>query len=94
MRPLPAPSHSGAVLGAGAGARAVSACRYNKDMCGRFTLSTRKQEIADQFPLFEVPDLEPRYNIAPTQAVPAARVVASEAKGQVVPLRWIVPSTR
>ncbi len=48
-------------------------------MCGRFTLArSNPEEIADAFGLDEVPDLpglEPRYNVAPTQAVPVLRVV-------------------
>ena len=39
-------------------------------MCGRYTLKTRGQTVADFFGLSEEPDLEPRYNIAPTQQIP------------------------
>ncbi len=62
-------------------------------MCGRFTLATRKQEIADQFPLFDIPDLDPHYNIAPTQSVTAARILPEGPKREIVLLRWgLIPS--
>ena len=38
-------------------------------MCGRYTLKSPPQSIAKQFQLFDVPDLRPRYNIAPSQDV-------------------------
>jgi putative SOS response-associated peptidase YedK len=41
-------------------------------MCGRFTL-TKVADVADHFGLDEVPALEPRYNVAPTQAIFAVR---------------------
>ena len=40
-------------------------------MCGRFTLRTPAQQLAELFQLSEVPDLPPRYNIAPSQDVAA-----------------------
>lgn len=43
-------------------------------MCGRFTLLTPGEEVAAQFALPEVPQLAPRFNIAPTQPVAAVRV--------------------
>ena len=46
-------------------------------MCGRYTLKAEGQTVADLFGLLEEPDLEPRYNIAPTQQIP----VASASKG-------------
>ncbi|HXF63878.1 MAG TPA: SOS response-associated peptidase family protein, partial [Caldilineaceae bacterium] len=36
-------------------------------MCGRFTLHTSPQAVAEFFDLPEEPVLAPRYNIAPTQ---------------------------
>ncbi|MEE8572633.1 MAG: SOS response-associated peptidase family protein, partial [Gemmatimonadota bacterium] len=38
-------------------------------MCGRFTLTTPADEWAALFRLDEVPDVAPRFNIAPTQDV-------------------------
>jgi putative SOS response-associated peptidase YedK len=62
-------------------------------MCGRFTLSTRPKQITDSFPPFDVPALEPHYNIAPTQAVAAARILPNGSQRQVVLLRWgLIPS--
>ena len=64
-------------------------------MCGRFTLRTPASAIAEQFSLLEVPDLQPRFNIAPTQPVPAVRVDPHLAapRRQFVFLHWgLVPS--
>jgi hypothetical protein len=38
-------------------------------VCGRYTLKAPREAIAEAFDLAEVPQLLPRYNIAPTQAV-------------------------
>ena len=72
-------------------------------MCGRFTLRTPASAIAEQFSLLEVPDLQPRFNIAPTQPVAVVRVDSplplGEAQGarfaqrELVFLHWgLVPS--
>ncbi len=45
-------------------------------MCGRFTLTTPAADWAALFELDPVPDLAPRYNIAPTQPVATVRSVA------------------
>ena len=42
-------------------------------MCGRFTLSTPGDALAEVFELDEVPEVVPRYNIAPTQPVLVVR---------------------
>ena len=42
-------------------------------MCGRYTLKTRAEVLAEHFELPEVPWFEPRYNIAPTQPVAVVR---------------------
>ncbi len=42
-------------------------------MCGRFFLLASPTDLADLFGLDDVPHLLPRYNIAPTQPVAAAR---------------------
>jgi putative SOS response-associated peptidase YedK len=47
-------------------------------MCGRFTLSSPGEIVAELFELKEVPVLTPRYNIAPTQLVPAVVVGLGE----------------
>lgn len=40
-------------------------------MCARFTLKTSAVVLQDLFDLEEVPELMPRYNIAPSQIIPA-----------------------
>lgn len=42
-------------------------------MCGRLTLSTPARVVAEQFGLDRVPELAPRYNIAPGQPVAVVR---------------------
>lgn len=68
-------------------------------MCGRFTLSQSGSVIAEAFQLSEVPTLEPRYNIAPTQMVPTVvrpKVSAQspeQSEQQFQLLRWgLIPS--
>lgn len=43
-------------------------------MCGRFTLTSPAQVIAEAFGVDPPIDLQPRYNIAPTQPIAAVRV--------------------
>ena len=57
-------------------------------MCGRFTLATPEQDLVVQFNLPDIPDLQPRYNIAPTQPVAAVRVPASGEDRELVMLHW------
>jgi putative SOS response-associated peptidase YedK len=57
-------------------------------MCGRFTLAARGEAIRDLFQLVEVPDLPPRYNIAPTQLVPIVRARPDSPGRELVSLRW------
>ncbi len=65
-------------------------------MCGRFTLRSSAQAIADQFQLTFLPELQPRYNIAPTQSVAAVRVAPGSsdvAQRELVLLHWgLIPS--
>lgn len=62
-------------------------------MCGRFTLTDPDAELAVQFNLPEVPDVYPRYNIAPTQPVAAVRLNARSGLREMVMLRWgLIPS--
>jgi putative SOS response-associated peptidase YedK len=53
-------------------------------MCGRFTLTDPEQDLAIQFNLPEIPDMQPRYNIAPTQPVAAVRVAQPATAGDAV----------
>lgn len=49
-------------------------------MCGRFTLTTPVDKLADQFELAgELPEITPSYNIAPTQQIAA---VAADLEGE------------
>lgn len=59
-------------------------------MCGRFTLMAPIKELAVQFGLDEVPDLQPRFNIAPTQSVATVLVLTSRREFKL--MRWgLVP---
>jgi putative SOS response-associated peptidase YedK len=57
-------------------------------MCGRFTLTDPNADLAVQFSLPEIPDLQPRYNVAPTQPVAAVRVAAESAVREMILLHW------
>lgn len=60
-------------------------------MCGRFNLITDAEGIVEFFNVLYCPELQPRYNIAPSQEVPA--VIWVEGERKVVMLRWgLVPS--
>jgi len=62
-------------------------------MCGRFTLNTSAQIIAEFFKLSEVPDMKPRYNIAPTQSVATVTVSPQQMQRQFQFMRWgLIPS--
>jgi putative SOS response-associated peptidase YedK len=61
-------------------------------MCGRFTLRTNPKKLAEQFPIDEVPVLEPRYNIAPTQTVAVVRLSSVDSRRLFRQMRWgLVP---
>lgn len=60
-------------------------------MCGRFTLTVSGRVLADLFDVPEVVELEPRYNIAPTQQVPIVRATDDGSRA-LVQVRWgLVP---
>jgi putative SOS response-associated peptidase YedK len=59
-------------------------------MCGRFTLTDPDQDLAVQFNLPKIPDLKPRYNLAPTQPVAAVRVTAEAASAEAEVARELV----
>jgi putative SOS response-associated peptidase YedK len=62
-------------------------------MCGRFTLSQSAEAIASVFQLDEVPILQPRYNIAPTQLVPTVLQKPEQRQRQLQMLRWgLIPA--
>jgi putative SOS response-associated peptidase YedK len=60
-------------------------------MCGRFALFASGEEVAERFQLPEPTLFDPRYNIAPTQSVPAVR--AGDGGRFLSFLRWgLIPS--
>jgi putative SOS response-associated peptidase YedK len=54
-------------------------------MCGRYTLRVTGHDLQHELGLDEEPKLEPRYNLAPTQAAP---VVTTAAPRRVTLARW------
>lgn len=62
-------------------------------MCGRYTLTAPGDAIVEAFELEAVPELSPRYNIAPTQEVAIVRKDRRTGKRQLERVRWgLVPS--
>jgi putative SOS response-associated peptidase YedK len=60
-------------------------------MCGRFNLRANPRQLAEIFQLLREPDLQPRYNIAPTQPVAVIRQVDTHRELSLI--RWgLVPS--
>lgn len=57
-------------------------------MCGRYSLDARPQQIAEAFALAEAIELEPRYNIAPTQSVPVVRLDQASRCRRLDMIRW------
>src|SRR6516164_2239144 len=62
-------------------------------MCGRFTLRSSGQAVAEAFGLPEVPDLLPRFNVAPGQTVAVVRQQPAAKGRELAFLRWgLVPA--
>lgn len=62
-------------------------------MCGRFTQSHNAEAIAQAFNLKEVPELNPRYNVAPTQMVGTVLKPENTDERQFKMLYWgLIPS--
>ena len=60
-------------------------------MCGRYAFFSPAEAVRRTFALEDVPELEPRYNIAPTQDVPAVRA-GDEGRRAFAMLHWgLVP---
>lgn len=57
-------------------------------MCGRYTLSSPSDLLADLLEIDSVPDLAPRYNIAPTQEAAVVRVAEESGNRVLGMLRW------
>jgi putative SOS response-associated peptidase YedK len=61
-------------------------------MCGRYTLTSSGDTVATLFDLMEVPDLQARYNMAPTQDAPVVRMLEPGGPRVLSYLRWgLVP---
>jgi putative SOS response-associated peptidase YedK len=61
-------------------------------MCGRFLLMTPREALERWFNFDDGPELEARYNVAPSQPIPVVRMAAS-GKRECVLVRWgLVPS--
>jgi putative SOS response-associated peptidase YedK len=62
-------------------------------MCGRFTLVATPKAIAETFQVPELPGLEPRYNIAPTQPVAIVRPASGEMGRELAVVHWgLIPA--
>ena len=63
-------------------------------MCGRYRLSRRKQILEEHFDTADwQDDWSPRYNIAPTQAVPVVRQHPKEPVRQLSLMKWgLIPN--
>lgn len=62
-------------------------------MCGRFTLKQTAEGIEQTFHVTKVHDLEPQYNIAPTQMVAAVLYNSETQQRELQKLRWgLIPS--
>lgn len=59
-------------------------------MCGRFVLATTAQAVQQEFNLASLPELAPRYNIAPTQPVP---IITNDKPDALTIVQWgLIPS--
>ena len=56
-------------------------------MCGRYSASSNAKLISETFEVAESADLEPRWNVAPTQEAPVVRLAAS-GRRRLHLLRW------
>ena len=56
------------------------------NMCGRFTQSFNSSALADFFELTKIPEIEPRYNIAPTQNILA--IISTNQEREAKLWRW------
>ncbi len=60
-------------------------------MCGRYAFFSPAEAVKRIFALDDVPELEPRYNIAPTQSVPAVRAGEEGSRAFAMLLWGLVP---
>ena len=58
-------------------------------MCGRFTLHAQPKELVELFGLDELPEeLRPRFNIAPSQSIPAVGLKADGVHSGLTFFKW------
>ena len=62
-------------------------------MCGRYTLTSPGEVVAEQFELSTVSEVLPRYNLAPTQEAAVVRIAALDGPRTLDLLRWgLIPT--
>lgn len=62
-------------------------------MCGRYTLTCTPEVLAEAFRLEAAPDHQPRYNVAPSQAVVCVREALPVRIREAITMRWgLIPS--
>ena len=62
-------------------------------MCGRYTLKTAPEIVAEQFQLEQPLAIQPRYNVAPSQLVACIRTNPASIEREGVFLWWgLIPS--
>jgi putative SOS response-associated peptidase YedK len=61
-------------------------------MCGRFTLTVSARVLADLFDVVDIPEVAPRYNIAPTQPVLVVRSAVDRRRESAEPRWGLIPS--
>jgi putative SOS response-associated peptidase YedK len=57
-------------------------------MCGRYNLSENPRRLADYMGLADVPQLAPRYNVAPSQSVAVVGLKSGGTAGGLALMRW------
>jgi putative SOS response-associated peptidase YedK len=62
-------------------------------MCGRYILTSPGEVVAEVFELIDVPEVLPRFNLAPTQEAAAVRIVTPGGRRTLDRLRWgLIPA--
>jgi putative SOS response-associated peptidase YedK len=56
-------------------------------MCGRYAITLPKEAMIGLFDLADAPDLQPRYNVAPSQLIPVIAIGGDGARKAVM-MRW------
>src|SRR5262245_19719271 len=82
-------------IGDNPGSEKVTDPFRKKMMCGRYLLTTPFRKLRSLFDLpdDDGPELQPHFNIAPTQPIAVVRARADQANRELVLLRWgLVPS--